>query len=169
MAAIVTIISAILCATFFFTALYLLSDYIKNTKLGYCCMIFCLAFLVTTLIANAEVKAQTTKPGYQRIIETEVIEQNTLCFKNGKFYNPNYYANVDLVEFSSEGFYRVYTTRHSPTGSRVIPIVTSITETDDPIIDKDCRIPYITEYVIRTKLITPEGKVCWENCETRSS
>ena len=169
MAAIVTILSAILCATFFLTAIYFLSDYVNKTKTGYCCMAICFVFFVITLLANAEVKAQTAKPSYQRIVETKVIEHNTLCFKNGAFYDPSYYANVDLVEFSAEGFYRVYITRYSKNGSRVIPIVTSITETDEPIIDKNCHVPYMTEYVVHTKLLNPEGKVCWEECETRYS
>jgi len=165
-AAIVTIIGTILSFIFGGAYLYYLFGPANKPKIAYCSAAFFFIFLIITLQSNAIVKAQNQRI-YTTVSETETIEKSTICFKDGSIYNPNYYANISLIEQSREGFYRFHIFRYSKEGTRIVPIVISTSETDEPVIDPNCRQPTVTEYILHKTKLDPDGAVSWKESETR--
>jgi len=165
-AAIITIICTILSFIFGGAYLYYLFTPANKPKIAYCSAAFFFLFLIITLQSDAIVKTQNQRI-YTTVSETETIEKSTICFNDGSIYNPNYYANISLIKQSREGFYRFYIFRYSKEGTKIVPIVISTSETDEPVVDRNCRQPTVTEYILHKTTFDPEGNITIKKSETR--
>jgi len=145
---------------------YFMSDYVRKPKMSYICFTTCFVCIVIVLISNNTLTKQNQRI-YHREETLELIKIDTLCFENGNIYQRNYFGDIDLVQESSEGFYRCHTLHTSREIPVIItPIVLNASETE--IIEtRDCRQPTLKEYLINKTLINPEGEICWECSETK--
>ena len=145
---------------------YFISDYVRKPKISYICFSACFICLIIVLISNNTLAKQNRRI-YQREETRELIKTDTLCFENGSIYQRNYFGNIDLVQQSREGFYRCHILRTSRENPVIItPIVLNASETE-VIETRDCRQPTIREYLVHQTLIDPEGKISWEEYETK--
>lgn len=99
---------------------------------------------------------------YQKIENDEWIRTDTICFKDGSLYDKNFFGNIDLIEESSDGFYRFHITRATREGPAKISSELSCISETELIIAENCRQPIVQEFIHHEYLITPEGKICYE-------